>query len=187
MTSPADWRPWTDVPDSKSSWTEDTVAEVGPCLTNKKHTTVSQAVFNKLQLILTQQMQLLQLRNTWYWIWSDKTQPNSRVKTHINGAAHQRVPLVRFHHNLEQIRRHILLHVKHLSNATCEVLHCLAGRSALQTLVGSMQPSSIKLLTVLTASMCTLDTRRKCTHRQWSLKWSSSPLWCFKPTRVRPK
>ena len=46
--------------------------------------------------------------------------------THINGAAHQRVSLVSLHHNLKQIRWHVLLHVKHLSYATSEVLHCLA-------------------------------------------------------------
>ena len=60
--------------------------------------------------------------------------------THVDGAAHQRVSLVCFRHNLKQIRWHILFHVKHFSHSTCEVFHCFTGWTAFQALVGSMQP-----------------------------------------------
>ena len=67
------------------------------------------------------------------------------ITTYINGATHQRVSLMCFHHNLKQIRRHVLLHVKHFSHSACEVFHCLARRTAFQALIRSMQPTNISL------------------------------------------
>jgi len=63
--------------------------------------------------------------------------------THINGAAHQWVSLVCFRHNLKQIRRHFLLHVKQLGHSTSKVLHCLACWSTFQALIRPTQPNNI--------------------------------------------
>lgn len=58
---------------------------------------------------------------------------------HVNRAAHERAPFQGLLHDLVELLGR-LLHLIEFSNATSEVLHGLCGVSALQGLIGAMQP-----------------------------------------------
>ena len=61
--------------------------------------------------------------------------------TYLNGATHERVALVRFVHDGEHVGRNVLAEVELLCDAPGEILHGLAGRTALQGFVRTHQPA----------------------------------------------
>ena len=60
--------------------------------------------------------------------------------TDLDGAAHERTPLVGLVQDAEHVGRNVLPEIKRLGDASREILHSLAGSTTLQRLVRTHQP-----------------------------------------------
>ena len=59
--------------------------------------------------------------------------------THINTATHQRLPIVCFTHNLEEIFWSFLTKIKWFCHSTCKIFHSLTSLTTFQCLIGTTQ------------------------------------------------
>ena len=64
------------------------------------------------------------------------------MNSYVDGATHEGVPLVRLHHDLEQIWWTLAPEVIHLGDTAGKIFQCLARRTSLKVLIGTHQPGA---------------------------------------------
>ena len=125
-------------------WANSSLPSLFPIVTALNLGIISRWRAQKYSLLLSVHQSDISDRRTQHW-----TEPTIcawasllSLKTHINGASHERATFMCFQHDPQQVRRVLPPQLKHLSHTSCEVLHGLRGAATLQGLIGSVQPAN---------------------------------------------